>query len=502
MLVSKYGGEWHEYLSEVIYGHNVSEIAGVGVSPWELWYGRGVHLPIDGSLELGSGRSDRRSTEEMDEVYKRLTEKREAEINKLLAKESKATRTPLMDKGTWVMVKTIPKGKLGAPWSGPYRVVERLSPTLYKVRRKKWGVYKEDVINVGRLREFNPREEIMDVSEVAEGLPEGVELAKSSIPEAGWGVFATRLVGAGRVLGTYEGEPIGQLEYQRRYPHGESEYAVPFLMGEQKGYVDAVDPRTSGWARYINYPGPGETANVDVQYEGTQVYVVTLRELLVGEELLWEANEPPAGVLGGKRTSGNSKLRGLLMPRHAREEKRWEGRHELPARLQVRQQPEVMAEPLIPAEELEEDDADEPSRGDWDGARAVVGDFVLVHDTSGYQNCIVGEVMGISEEEEGKLLVWVHGLWTAQPKDKGFWEYGWKKGWVSKGTNKVLFSPPRARKAAKYKKYERWVDMSDLVGTFQPLNGKGGVCVPEKEAREALMRVRDREREMDGGDEQ
>ena len=91
-------------------------------------------------------------------------------------------------------------------------------------------------------------------------------------------------------------------------------------MGEQKGYVDAVDPRTSGWARYINYPGPGETANVDVQYEGTQVYVVTLRELLVGEELLWEANEPPAGVLGGKRTSGNSKLRGLLMPRHAREE--------------------------------------------------------------------------------------------------------------------------------------------------------------------------------------
>ena len=161
-----------------------------------------------------------------------------------------------------------------------------------------------------------------------------------------------------------------------------------------------------------------------------------------------------------------------------------------------------MAEPLIPADELDEDDADEPPRGDWDGARAVVGDFVLVHDTSGYQNCIVGEVMGISEEEEGKLLIWVHGLWTAQPKDKGFWEYGWKKGWVSKGTNKVLFSPPRARKAAKYKKYERWVDMSDLVGTFHPLNGKGGVCVPEKDAREALMRVRDREREMDGGNEQ
>jgi hypothetical protein len=69
--------------------------------------------------------------------------------------------------------------------------VERLSPTLYKVRRKKWGVYKEDVINVGRLKEFNPREEIIDVSEVGEGIPTGLELAKSSIPEAGWGVFTT-----------------------------------------------------------------------------------------------------------------------------------------------------------------------------------------------------------------------------------------------------------------------------------------------------------------------
>ena len=73
---------------------------------------------------------------------------------------------------------------------------------------------------------------------------------------------------------------------------------------------------------------------------------------------------------------------------------------------------------------------------------------------------------------------------------------------MSKGTNKVLFSPPRARKAAQYKKYERWIDMGDLVGTFIPLSGKGGVCVPEKDAREALMRVRDREREMDGGSEE
>jgi hypothetical protein len=263
----------------------------------------------------------------------------------------------------------------------------------------------------------------------------------------------------------------------------EAEYAVPFLMGEQEGYVDASDPRTSGWARYINYPGPGETSNVDVQYEGTQVYVVTLRESLVGEELLWEANEPPAGVLGGKRASGNSKLRGLLMPRHAREEKRWKGRHELPARLQVRQQPEVRAEPLIPME----NEPKELPRGDWDEARAKVGEFVLVHDSSGYQNCILGEVMEVSKEEEGKLLLWVYGLWTAHPKDKGYWEYGWKRGWVSKNTDKVLYSTPR--KAAQYKQYVRWISVGDVGGTFTPLSGKEWLCVTENEARVALMRV-------------
>jgi hypothetical protein len=98
--------------------------------------------------------------------------------------------------------------------------------------------------------------------------------------------------------------------------------------------------------------------------------------MLVGEELLWEANEPPAGVLGGKRASGNSKLRGLLMPRHAREEKRWEGRHNLPARLQVRQQPEVRAESLIPME----NEPEELPRGDWDEARAKVGEFMILLD--------------------------------------------------------------------------------------------------------------------------
>ena len=97
------------------------------------------------------------------------------------------------------------------------------------------------------------------------------------------------------------------------------------------------------------------------------------------------------------------------------------------------------------------------------------------------------------------MLLWVYGLWTAHPKDKGYWEYGWKRGWVSKNTDKVLISTPR--KAAQYKRYARWVSVGDVVGTFTPLSGRGGLCVPEKEAREALMKVRDREREMDGTDE-
>ena len=256
-------------------------------------------------------------------------------------------------------------------------------------------------------------------------------------------------------------------------------------MGEQKGYVDAVDPRNSGWARYINCPGPGETANVDIEQEGTQLYVVALRDIIVGEELLWEANEPLAGVLGGKKTSGNNKIRGLLDPRHKQEGKRWSGRHDIPARLQVRQQAKVFAEPLV--EMAEEEPA---PANDWDGAKVQVGEFVLAYDTAEYQHCLVGEVLEVSEEEDGRALVWVHGVWSNTQRE--FWEYGWKKGWVSTVTGKVLFSTPK--QAAKYKRYERWLNASDILGTFSPGSGRGVVYVPEKEAREGLMRVRDRDR--------
>jgi hypothetical protein len=39
---------------------------------------------------------------------------------------------------------------------------------------------------------------------------------------------------------------------------------------------------------------------VDVQQEGQQLYVVTLRDIIAGEELLWNEGEPAAGVVGGK----------------------------------------------------------------------------------------------------------------------------------------------------------------------------------------------------------
>jgi hypothetical protein len=234
----------------------------------------------------------------MEAIYQKLRDKREKEIAQLSAKENKAGRAPMFKRGTWVMLKSIPKGKLGAPWVGPYRVLERIPPTLYKVRRKKWNKYREDVINVARLREFNPREALQDVSIVSEGVPAGVEVADSSIVEGGWGAFSTHLLGGTRVLGTFGGELIGRLEYQKRYPEGEAEYALPVDIGGQRMYVDASDPRTATWARYINAPGADEEANVEIQQEGQQLYVVTLRDIIAGEELLWTEGEPEMGIVG------------------------------------------------------------------------------------------------------------------------------------------------------------------------------------------------------------
>lgn len=96
-----------------------------------------------------------------------------------------------------------------------------------------------------------------------------------------WGVFARTTLDARRSMGRYKGVR------RAKRPQDTSQYLVELDM--EAGFVtsptviDATTPTDDNWARFIDH---SDTPNVQfVQWEG-EVYVVTLRELQAGEQLL------------------------------------------------------------------------------------------------------------------------------------------------------------------------------------------------------------------------
>jgi hypothetical protein len=126
-----------------------------------------------------------------------------------------------------------------------------------------------------------------------------------------------------------------------------------------------------------------------------------------------------------------------------------------------------------------------------------VGEFVLVYDRDAPFGCYPGEVMDVGGEENGAVQVWGYGDWTT--KTKQFWEYKYRRGYIDNRSELVLFHTPKH--ATHYRKYLQWVEMENVICTFQPHRGRGTVLVPEKEGEEAMMWVRDRRRFGDDGED-
>ncbi|CAM4829194.1 unnamed protein product [Rotaria magnacalcarata] len=122
-----------------------------------------------------------------------------------------------------------------------------------------------------------------------------VYIAKSSLPNAGLGVFASRRIMRFSYFGPYGGF--------KRNPHltqGTNSYAwnVPDKSGNIMYQIDASDPKSSNWLRFINCPNNFTQRNLmSLVYHG-DIFYLSIRNIEVGEELLVYYGDDYADKLG------------------------------------------------------------------------------------------------------------------------------------------------------------------------------------------------------------
>ena len=294
--VAKYGGDWHTHLRQALSAHNKAPASGEKHSPFFLFFGRHPRLPIDNLIHRGNAPEvvahdlTPRTAEEAKDVHdnhRQVKERRAAANARRYINSHKLVE---YDVGDWVLVAVKPiKSKQNDSWLGPYPIVKKISPLVYVVRRKKWGRFVDDSLNIERLKKWRFADPIHTLDGFRFETPVGLELRISTIPRAGWGVVATRAWEKHRQLGTYTGETLSAAEFKARYPNDDSRYALE--MTDEQGqpvFIDASNPTMSNWTRFINAPGDGEQPNVRVVSNGVRAVVQTLRFIVPGEEILWD----------------------------------------------------------------------------------------------------------------------------------------------------------------------------------------------------------------------
>lgn len=105
----------------------------------------------------------------------------------------------------------------------------------------------------------------------------------------GLGVFAKCALAENTWIGDYTGAVLTQDEYIARYPNEDGEY----VLGANSDYnVDAADPRSSSFLRYLNHSATCCNLFFDVakvrRQRHKEIKFYTARHIAVGEELLFD----------------------------------------------------------------------------------------------------------------------------------------------------------------------------------------------------------------------
>ena len=126
-------------------------------------------------------------------------------------------------------------------------------------------------------------------------------LKPSTIPKAGWGVFATSFISKGTYLGYYQGKKIkSEKTFVKNVKSGRSDpsYAFDVHSGTSHFVLDATDPQSSNWTRYMNCSRSDQEENVLYADRDGMIKFYTTRAINPGTELMFYYGEMYAEKLG------------------------------------------------------------------------------------------------------------------------------------------------------------------------------------------------------------
>ena len=158
--------DWEDHLRKVCLAYNSSIQSTTGYTPFFLMFGRNVRLPVD--LMYGIGKPDvvtygeyaTRLKKSIEDAYIRVRENvsKRHECQKQFY-DQKCLGDPLEPGDlVWLHSPVVPRGKsrkFHHPWTGPWRITERLSEVTYRIRdcnRKHWQL----VVHFDRLKPCAP----------------------------------------------------------------------------------------------------------------------------------------------------------------------------------------------------------------------------------------------------------------------------------------------------------------------------------------------------------
>jgi transposase InsO family protein len=162
--------EWPMFISLVCFAYNTSVHASTGYTPYFLEHGREASLPSDAAVVLQRRLSDvvisgATAANYRSQLLDALVDARTLAAENIETAQARMKRNYdarksdtefQVDDLVWVYQPVPPDGqspKLYAAWSGPWRVVTKLSPLLYRVIDK-FGKKASMIVNVSRMKRF------------------------------------------------------------------------------------------------------------------------------------------------------------------------------------------------------------------------------------------------------------------------------------------------------------------------------------------------------------